>query len=174
MNDELRIPISKTKVVLLLIGPAAFVVASVWLWAAAETFPHPFRARLAAVPGFAFFSLCAAYGCMKLFDTKPRLVVDKEGNIDNSSALSVGRVPWEDITAFKVTTISGQRFLTVELVDPQKYANRGHYIQRKINAVNIQMTGSPINISSNTLSMNLGDLHTALMRFFEQYKASNA
>ena len=174
-TNEIVIPLSKRKLVLLLLGAAASVVVSLWLWSIAETQTrfHPLRVRAAAVVGAFFFGICAVYGCIKFFDSKPGLIVDREGIVDNSSGVSVGRVPWDEITGLKVTALSGQRFLTIEVVDPRKYIGRGNFFQRQLIASNVKMTGSPINISSNSLSLKFDDLHRILVESFERYRGNS-
>jgi hypothetical protein len=104
------IPLSKSKIMLMLLGSMCFVGVSVWLWCIAgeQDHFHPLKVRTAAVAGVSFFGLCAVYGCLKLFDGKPGLIIDSRGIVDNSSGLRVGHVPWTDITGVKVTTVSSQ------------------------------------------------------------------
>ena len=115
-----------------------------------------------------FFAFCAIYSCVKLFDQRPGLVVDGEGIIDNSSGVAAGRIGWDEIVGLQVYQISRQRFLTILVSDPKKYADRGPFFTRMANAVNTRMTGSPINISSSTLGLNFDDLVEMLTATFEK------
>ena len=67
--------------------------------------------------------LAAIYGCIKIFDSKPGLVIDAEGLIDNSSAAAAGRIPWTDIGGVNVFTMHRQRMLTIELRDCRNMSN---------------------------------------------------
>lgn len=169
---EVVIPVSKRKLVLLLVGSVAAVGASIWIWSIAETQArfNPFYVRGVALAGAAFFGLCAVYGCIKAFDSRPGLIIDPEGLVDNSSAVAAGRIFWAEITGLKVSSVAGQRFLTITVVDPQKYVARGGVFKRMLNAANTKMTGSPINLSSNALRLKFEELVRLLTEAFDQYK----
>jgi len=166
------IPLSKGKTFLLLLGAVAFVLASIWLWSIADvqTRYNPLYAKAVAAAGAFFFGLCAIYGGFKIFDNRPGLIIDESGIVDNSSAVAAGRIPWDDVVALNVSEIAGQRFVTVVVVEPQKYASRGSAFGRMLNAANMKMSGSPINISSNSLQMNFDALVQVLTDGFEAHK----
>jgi hypothetical protein len=168
--DEVAIPLSRTKIVVMIVGAVGFVVLSVWIWSLADAQPrfHPHFLRGVAAAGVGFFGLCAAYGCLKFFDCKPGLVIDREGIIDNSSAVAVGRIPWEHVVGFRVGEVYGQRILTIDVVDPQLYAGRGKAFQRLLHAANLRMTGSPINIASGALRADMDELIEVLTAAMER------
>jgi len=160
---ERVIPLNRTKIVLLVVGAIAFVAAGLWIWSIADTRPEDaVRMKATAVAAIGFFGLCAVYGSVKLFDRKPGLVIDAEGIIDNSSAVAVGRIAWSDVVAITVNAIERQRFLTVAVRDPQKYAARGGPLRRLLHAANLKRAGSPINISSTALRIGFDELECAL------------
>ena len=71
-TPDVVIPLSKAKVVLLLLGASAFVAACVWIWSLADTQARfdPLVMQAVAVAGVSFFGLCALYACVKAFDTR--------------------------------------------------------------------------------------------------------
>jgi hypothetical protein len=172
---EVIIPLSKSKVALLLLGSVAFVGTGIWIWSIAETQSRfdPLLMKGVALACVSFFGLCGIYGCIKFFDRRPGLIIDTEGIVDNSSAVSVGRILWGDVVGLKVSSISGQRFLTIEVVDPQKYVDRGSALTRMLNAASVKMTGSPINISSNSLGLKLDELVHLVTEAFETNKRAD-
>ncbi|HEV8484775.1 MAG TPA: STM3941 family protein, partial [Blastocatellia bacterium] len=107
------IPLSKKKVSLLILGSALFLGVSIWLWSIAETQDryNPLFVKGVALASGLFFALCGVSGLTTVFDTRPGLIIDAQGIMDNSSAGSVGRILWCEITALRVAEISGQRFL---------------------------------------------------------------
>lgn len=163
-ETEILVPLSKGKLILLTIGGFAFAAVCVWLWTIADDQVRrdPTFVRVIAVVGAFFFGLCGIFGAVKMFDRKPGMIIDYQGIVDNSSMVSAGRVPWEDILGFRVTSTAGQRFLTIDLADPQRYASRGNFLQRRLNASNVKLVGSPLNISSNTLKIDLDKLSQIL------------
>jgi hypothetical protein len=66
--------------------------------------------RAVAVIGAGFAGLCACYASIKVFDRRPGLVIDKEGIVDNSSGVAVGRVPWHEITGARVARFKDSDF----------------------------------------------------------------
>ena len=145
---DIAIALSKTKLVLVVIGALGFVALGIWMLTLADTEPHPRLTKAIAIAGIAFFGLCAVYGCIKIFDQRPGLIIAREGLVDNSSAVAAGRIPWDEITGLEVSSIAGTRFVTLRVRDPQKYVARSSFLRGMMNAANINMTGSPINIAS--------------------------
>ena len=166
------IPLSKAKIVLLLLGSLAFVGSGIWIWSVADNQTHfnPFYIRAVAVAGVSFFGLCALYCSFKVFDTRPGLIIDNQGIVDNSSAVAAGRISWDEIVGVKVAEVSGQRFITVEVANPERIVERGGFLSRLLNGESMKMTGSPINISSNSLNVKFDTLLEGLTKAFEKYK----
>jgi hypothetical protein len=166
------IRLSKRKVGLLLLGAVAFVAGSIWIWYIADSQSRydPLYMKGVAVAGASFFGLCGVYGCYKLFDTRPGLIIDDGGIVDNSSAVAAGRIPWNEVSGLKISEIAGQRFLVIEVINPQKYVEQGGFLMRMLNSANTKLTGSPINISSNSLSMDFDELVRILTRAFQKSK----
>src|SRR5580698_10622693 len=98
------------------------MACSIWIWSIADsqTRYSPLYMMCVAMAGVSFSGLCGIYGCIKVFDGKPGLIIDHQGIVDNSSAVSAGRILWDEIVGFRVSEIAGQRFLTIGLTDPQK------------------------------------------------------
>jgi hypothetical protein len=154
------IPLSKTKLLFLVIGAVCFVAAGVWLLMNADQFPgkNPTFTKSVGVAGILFFGACAAYGLIKFFDSVPGLIVDSKGIFDNSSGISAGLIPWSDITGFKIGSIQGQRFLSIEVRNPDKYIQRASGLKRLLVSLNARYFGGPIHISSNSLKIPFDNL----------------
>jgi hypothetical protein len=159
-DDRVVIASSKTKLLLIIAGALLFVATGVWLLAIADTqrrYP-PLYVEAVSVAAIAFFGLCAIYGLIKLLDRSPGLVLDREGIIDNSSALAAGRVRWNEINDIRVVTVSGQRFLAVFVADPGRYLGRGNALIRWFVSMNYKLYGTPIFIASHSLKAKFEDL----------------
>jgi len=166
------IPLSKGKVLLLVIGSFAFVALSAGLLKFSDQVPRMNSTfnKIVVAAGIPFFGLCGVFGVRKLFDDKPGLVIDSEGILDNSSAVAAGCIPWEEITGFRISEVSGQRFLTIMVTSPEKYAQGKGRVRAWLNSVNTKMTGSPINISANSLKISLDALSGRLTSAWTQFK----
>ncbi len=174
-SDEVVIALSKTKITLLCLCSFAFVAGSYWIWSIADAQPrfNPLFCKAIAVAGAIFFGLCGFYSCMKIFDGKPGLIIDKEGIVDNSSGVAAGRIPWDEINGFAVGGNGRQRFVVIYVIDPQRYVDRGGSLKRMLNAANLRFMGSPINISSNTLNVSFDELLQLLTTAIEIYKTEH-
>ena len=173
---EIIIPLSKNKIVLLLFGAVVFVAGSVWMWSIADSQNRhsPLFMKSVAAAGGLFFGLCGIYGGYKLFDTRPGLIIDDQGLIDNSSAVAVGRIPWDDIAALRLSVIAGQRLISILLTEPEKYASRGNLFGRMLNATSAKMTGSPINIASIAVRIDFDELVQVLTDAFERHRPAES
>lgn len=143
--DKVVVSLSKSKLLFHFLGAVAFVVGGIWIWSIADTqkqFP-PLFMKGVALANISFFGLCAIYGCSKLFDPRPGLIIDDQGIVDHSSAVAVGRILWCDCVALIVTEIVGQRFITILVLEPQKYTARGNFFARMLKVINTKMTGKP-------------------------------
>jgi hypothetical protein len=174
-THEVAIPLSKDKLGLLLIASIAFVVGGIWIWsiADAQTRENPLYLKSVAVACASFFGLAGIFYCIKLFDGRPGLIIDGIGIVDNSSAVAAGRILWDEIIGLRVTGIAGQRFLTIDVIEPQKYVERCGFFQRMLNAANAELLGSPISISPNALNVNFDELVRMLTEAFERHKAAS-
>lgn len=169
---EVVIPLSRNKLALLLVGSVAFVGGGILLCFLADTQTdfHPAFMKGVGLVGVFFFGLCSIYGCVKMFDPRPGLIIDEDGIVDRSNAVSAGRLHWDEITGLKVSTIMGQRFLVIELADPRKCLERWGFFKRMMNAVNMKITGSPVNIASNSLRIDFDELVQVLTAALRRYK----
>ncbi len=171
--EQLSIPLSKSKIVLLTLGSIAFVAGGFWIWSVADsqTRHSPEFARIISVACVVFFGLCGIYGLIKLFDRKPGLIVSKRGVFDNSSAVNAGWIDWEDIYGFEVSQIQLTKFLVIVVDDPSKYLRGMNPIKKLMMKMNSGIVGSPITISSNSLSCDFAELREILESNFIKYSS---
>lgn len=174
--EERIIELSKVKIVLLLLGAIIFVVVGAWFltWDAqtienACRFNSPTLAYGIGVFSMLFFGLCGLVGIKKLFDKSPGLVLNSEGILDNSSGLSAGLIPWSEVVDIEQYQVRTQKFVSIHVKDPGKYANIGNALKKMANRVNIKMCGTPINISANSLKIG----HEYLLKTIQEYYQKN-
>ena len=171
-SEEIVIQISKTKLVLITLGAWGFVLLAVWIWSASEElFFPPLLSIAVAFIGMIFFGSCGVYGIVKFFDTKPGLIINSKGITDYASGVSAGLILWHEIAGMSVKEMHRQKFLTIEVTDPQKYVVRGNFIKRMLNAANLKFYGSPIQISSNSLKTDFDTLVEVIVENHKRYSA---
>lgn len=172
-SDETIVELSKTKIVLLLLGASAFVAAGIWMFSLDDAsiqsqrrFNDPMYVHGLGLVSIVFFGLCGLFALKKLFDKKPGLVFNDSGIVDNASSVAAGFIPWSEVVGAEIFEIQKQKMLIIKVRDPQKYIARGNSLRRTLNKANYKMVGSPISVSSNALEINFSELAS----LFEQYR----
>jgi hypothetical protein len=113
--------------------------------------------------------LCALYGVLRIWDRTPGLVLDRDGIIDNSTGFAAGRVRWDEITDIRFRRIGRQRVVTIDVVDPRRFVERGGAATRLVKRVNTATLGSPINIPTDGLAISPDALFRELEIFYAAY-----
>ena len=175
-SDEKIVELSKTKILLLVVGSLVFVVLGIWMyqldpaWIEAQRrFNSPLLVHSTGIVSVVFFGLCGVIGIKKFFDKKPGLILDASGIVDNSSGASAGLIPWSDIQGFGIHEIQKQKLLIIKLADPEKYIQAGGSMKRALNRMNLKLCGSPIAISSNALKINFSELVSLCNSYYAKY-----
>jgi len=174
MTDKIEIQLSKTKILLLLIGATVFVVLGTLFIMNPEQFKSPiFRnpetIRIAGIAAVAFFGLCLVFIAKKLFDSKVGLTIDQNGITDNSNATSVGLIEWEDIIDIGTVQIASTKILMLQTDKPENYIERAkNGISKRAMKANNKMYGSPLSIISNSLKIKYDDLEKLIIEEFEK------
>ncbi|MES2726762.1 MAG: STM3941 family protein [Bacteroidota bacterium] len=176
MSDRIVIELSKKKIVLLLIAGVAFVIFGCLGAISPDTFVSPlFRSpefiRISGVAAVTFFGIGTLFIARKLFDSKPGLIIDQNGITDNSNAIGIGLIEWQDITRIQRIEIVSTKILILHINKPEKYIERAKsYIVKKAMLTNQKMYGSPISITSNSLKISFEDLETLLKQELKKNK----
>jgi hypothetical protein len=174
--DEQAIPLSKIKLILLLLLACGFVLLGVGMLRmdateieAQRRFNSPWLAQSIGWVGVLFFGLCGVFAARKLFDTTPGLVLSEQGLFDNSSAVAAGLIPWAAISGFGVYELQRQKMLVVRLHDAEPYIATGNPMKRGLNRMNHKLCGSPIVISANALKIRFDELQQLCDLYFTSY-----
>jgi hypothetical protein len=172
--NRIEIPLSKTKISLLVFGSIAFVIFGILFIINPDTFISPiFRnpqiLRLTGIAAVLFFGATGIYGLRKLFDKKVGLIVDEIGITDYTNASSVGLIDWVDITEIETEEVMSTKILLIFTLNPDKYLNRVNGFKRKLMQGNMKMYGTPLAITSNTVNYNFDALEKLIKnRLIEQ------
>lgn len=162
MLEEITIPLSRKKLLLMLAAAIGFVAIGLWFVVAPPDFRNPFwqdRAFAVGLASVAVFGFFAVFIGRKLGDRTPGLVINEQGIIDNAGAFPAGEIPWDDVLGVEGTEMSGQRMVLVFVHNPQLYIDRQtNALKRKIVTMNAQMVGTPISISANALQVESEEL----------------
>ncbi len=176
MSEKIEIPLSKTKIILLLFGALLFVIAGVFFIVKpniflTSLFSNETVIRIIGIVSVIFFGLCLIYIFKKLFDTKVGLIVDEQGITDNSNATSVGLIEWQDITGIETLQIVSTKMLMIHTNKPDKYINKakGNLSKRALKT-NYKSYGTPLSIVSTSLKIKFKDLESLILEEFHKRK----
>lgn len=176
--NKIEIPISKTKTSLLLVGALIFVILGVLFIMTPEKFVtiifrNPQIIRIAGIASVLFFGGAGIYGLRKLFDKSVGLIIDEIGITDNSNASSVGLIEWSNIIEIKTEQVMSTRFLLIFVSNPDKYLDRENGFKQKLMRGNMKKYGTPLSITSNTLSYTYDDLERLIKNKLAESKMPN-
>lgn len=172
-QERIEIKLSKVKGILTFLGSVAFVVFSIWLINYADTHEtvnilffelDPASVTVMSYVGLAFFGLVGLYIFYKLFDSKPGLIIDKDGIHDNSNASSAHLIKWEQIKGLKIKKVMSTKFILIDIHTPEDFMQNFSGIKKKLMQGNYRMYGTPISIISNSLNCNTEYLFTTIKK----------
>ena len=161
--NTIKIPLSRSKISLLLVGAIFFVIAGILFFVTPSTFcppviRYPLIIRVIGIIAVLFFGTVSVYGFKKLFDKTSGLTIDENGITDNTNASSVGLIDWNDITEIQTKQVMSTKFLLIYVSNPDKYLDRARGFKRKLMMSSMKMSGTPLSVSSNTLQYDFDDL----------------
>lgn len=176
MIEKTEIQLSKTKLLLMLLGSAAFVCLGIFFMLNPGEI-RPNKQTFIQIVGMAsvlFFGLCLIFIARKMFDQKIGLMIDENGITDNSSGTSVGLIEWGDINEIASAQIASTKFILIGTTEAEKYINRaGNALTKRAMQANQKLYGTPLSIASNTLKIKHNDLLAKVTESFEIMNKSN-
>lgn len=165
---------SKKKLVGQIIFCIAFVAVGIWILTNKnridKTFVETYRLNLfiGGLTVLVFASFLSLW-IFKLLDKKPGVLVDENGIVDNSTYISVGKIPWSDIESVKPSNYSSN-VITVILKEPAKYIDKQkNPIKKKLLKANYKKNGSPVNIQTLSLNTDNKNLINAINEHLNEF-----
>ena len=126
------------------------------------------------VTGFtsiSFFGICLIYIFIKIFDTKPGLIINDIGITDNSHYSSIGLIDWSKIEGIRMQQVMSTKFLLIDVSNPKEFIEKSSRFKRSLMKANLRMYGTPLSITSNSLNYNFDDLEKLLHDEWHKYKS---
>jgi len=160
---KIEIPLSRTKILLLLLGSIGFVAIGTLFIISPDTFLTTRMSsegliRTIGIISVLFFGATSIIGVKKLFGNSVGLTIDENGITDNTNGSSIGLIKWSDITQIKTEQVASTKFLLIFIGNPDFYLDKVTGFKRKLLEGNKRMYGTPLSITSNTLKYNFADL----------------
>lgn len=165
--SEIIIKGSKRKMMLSLGGATLFVILGFYLFfdiADQQNRSHPVFVKFVALACIIFFGSAAIIALKRIFSKSSGLIIDDDGIRDQSSAISLGLIRWEDMIGYKTEKVSGNQFLLIYVKNPDEYIERLKSWKRKLLMGNMKIYNTPIAISAHSLQTNFKNLETLISK----------
>lgn len=121
-----------------------------------------------------FFGAIGGFSIIKAFDKSPGLVINEQGLFDNSSATSVGLIPWSTIKGIKTEQIKSTKFMLIFVENSEIYINKAKGFKKLLLKGNLSMYGTPIGISTTTMLYNFDALEKLVTDCIKHYNHENS
>ncbi|MBL9050223.1 MAG: hypothetical protein JNK19_08950 [Tabrizicola sp.] len=161
-THPMRIAFSTRKLALLLGGSALLVMFGIWL--VTVDFTETRRGYYAPVAGWVtigFFGLgCAAMLWKLLFGARTALVLTKVGF--TYPAYSPDEIPWSLVTDVRSVSLSGNRYVKVDLANETVAKTRRHPANRLANWAEAKAAGPGVTLNASVLSLSNEQLYATL------------
>jgi hypothetical protein len=179
MNEKIEIPFSKKKLYLGVIGSIVFVVLGVLMFLIAAEYGdgserllrNEIVLKMIGGVGVLFFGAIGIFLIIKLSDKRPGLVLDASGITDNSHGASAGFIPWSDITQITTKQVMATKFLLIHVKKPEAFISKAESkMKARLMQANLKTYGTPLSITSNSLTYNFKALEDEVHSAFKKYK----
>lgn len=110
--------------------------------------------KIIGLIGIIFFGACLYFIIKRFIKPIDILIVDRNGITDNSSAISIGFIPWEDVKASYITSVFTQTFIAVEVEDIDKKLKKLSFFKKIMINLNVKMGYAPVSIVLNSTKYN--------------------
>jgi len=112
-----------------------------------------------------FFGFGFLYFFKRRLDSKPSLIINREGIFDNATAFGLGMIKWEDIDYVSHCEYNGQSYLRIIPYDVKKITRSQPLINRFMMKLSYMIYGSSIHIPLSTLPMTAEDLEGMIIKY---------
>lgn len=173
MVEDIKIPISNLKIILVFIGALTFVLLGILILLDTEGLTSAmFRSEILnksiAVIAIIFFGLIAFTVPRKLFGKKIGLILNEQGIIDYSNLSSIGLIEWKDIQEIRRERYKNSGFLLVYTDKPEKYISKArNKFKRALLKGNNKTYGTPLSITATILKIKLNELERIVNEAYE-------
>ncbi|MEN8435351.1 hypothetical protein NX821_002558 [Clostridium septicum] len=99
---------------------------------------------IVGIIGSIFFGYCYVFTIMKLIKPKPLIVVNNSGIIDNSTAVSIGVISWDNIIDFRIEKHFNNEYIAIYVNNLNSLIKALHPLKRIVIRLNIMFKFSPI------------------------------
>lgn len=126
--------------------------------------------RFIGIFGMLFFGLALSFIVIRLFRPKIILKIDENGITDNSSMVSAGFVPWDNIKEVFVYGVISEKFIGISLKDEDKFLNEKSMFLRKYLRLTLRLGYPPISITLNSAKDDYDEILYLMELYFLEWE----
>lgn len=173
--NDIKINFSRKKIITILLLSIVLSTLTIAMFLYPEKFTSSLlRSELPLIIGgiigtlFLFLSVC--FLLSKVFK-KTAIVISEKGIYDRTNIISVGFIPWEDITGIRTAEIKSNKVLLIDVKNPNKYIKSSkNIIQKTLIKINYQSYKTPISLNAKMLECSFSELERIIIDSFEKKK----
>lgn len=120
--------------------------------------------------GIIFFGYAAIYFIKRVKAKKALFIVDDKGITDNSSAIALGFIPWQDIERIFIGSQQGNKFIELQIKDEDKYLKNLSVIKRKTIEANKKPGHQIVCITLNGSGISPENILPEIQALFIKYR----
>lgn len=113
----------------------------------------------------AFFAACGVVGIQMLFDSRPRLIIDRTGVYDRT--IGVGKIPWSEITNAYLKSIDGNDFICLQLRNPNIYQQQLSPTKKFLTKANEALGFTPISLNLSGTNADSYQILELILKYSE-------
>ncbi|HWN09983.1 MAG TPA: STM3941 family protein [Pyrinomonadaceae bacterium] len=114
------------------------------------------------------------YSSYRLLKPTPAIIINREGIVDNASALGAGLIRWEEIQSMFIYDVMGNRLLGIIPVNLEAILARQSGLKRFFFNLGKSMQAAPFSIPEGGLPMKLEDLLARIQGYREGLSPDSA
>ncbi|MDR2639453.1 MAG: hypothetical protein LBC09_06435 [Helicobacteraceae bacterium] len=179
VDEKIEIGLKKRKFIALFL--MALLLAVIGAVIAFNPPPQKDTPLIRAIGAFAtiFFGYTAIVAGIKILDKKSGFIIDDDGITDNSGAMSVGRVLWENIVDIEPISVKyglvTENYIIIIVNNPEAYINKQkNPFSRRMAKANYRAYDSPIAVYAGGLKCRFDDLFIVLNARFTKRRSPRA
>lgn len=177
-GKTIEILYSRKKLLALLAGSITLAAIGCWMIIQPEETFHfhfiPVPTKILGISCTLFFGATAAIMFKRISGNQPAITLDDLG-MEYRSGLSKEYLLWQDVHAVSIMRIRKQKFIMIELNDPEKYFRRKNQITQFFLKFNQRIWQGHISLSANGMETDFDDLYKLIRaRVFQQTQIQDA
>lgn len=176
MKNDIEITFNTKRKIFMIFLKVCFISIGIFFLIKANDFEPFWVIRSAWVLRLAGFIAIAYFGTLfilylKVAARKVALIIDKEGIVDRSSFVGVGRILWSQISGIKTHESNSASYVLVFVNEPAEIIkNSRNWFERWHLRVQNRSFRTPVAIPMIALNIYIDDLESLLLNRLEDYK----